>query len=502
MVSAEATVARTPEMAKHTLTLLESSSVFGCVVFDEGGNILWLNQKFRQWLASTSAANGDFDDLSSLLSRPKDRAALQRAIEAGGVLAISLQLGCIQSTAIPVEGDVVLFGKTERGRTYAGFFHEAVSGEKLNAGMERRARLEALGSLTSGVAHDFNNLLTILVGNLSLVAEELRNDPRHFSKLKAARDAANSGGELIKQLLTFARQEPVASDLINPSKVIARIAPLVQRALGSRITFQLELDEQLDPVQGNSAQLESVIVNLAINARDAIDQKGRVRICVKSLTGNAVQADPNSADPGRLLSITVSDDGPGVPPEILERVFEPFFTTKAEGQGSGLGLSMVRLYAEQFGGTAEIQTRLGEGTTVSLQFPMAAGTANDSAAMTMPLAALSGGNESVVLVARDENLNAMVNQILTALGYQVRIAADLDAAASLFEESSADLVVCDDFQIGSVFESYSKAGTKPGPVLMLQAMGAAETSNSYHVLHKPFSIPDLAVAVREILDAD
>jgi signal transduction histidine kinase/CheY-like chemotaxis protein len=500
MQRSEATAAQSTQTTQDALLLLESSSVFGCVIVEHDGRIRWVNALFRSWLENGVSNGDDLRRLSDWFPGAEEKDAIQRALANGGVSQIALRLGCKEGALKSIVGDLVPLPKSGRQQSYAGFFHEADSDRKLRAGLERSARLEALGSLTSGVAHDFNNLLTILVGNLSLVAEELRTEPRQFAKLKAARDAARRGGELIKQLLSFARQEPVASERINPSKVIARIAPLVQRALGNRIKFELDLDEHVDPVQGNSAQLESVIVNLAVNARDAIDNQGTVRIRVaSSSTGETVRGSRGLGQ-SRELIIEVIDDGAGIPADVVARVFEPFFTTKTNDKGSGLGLSMVKQYAEQFGGRAEVASVPGAGTTVRLSFPSAPGTVNDSAAMTMPLAALPSGDENVVVLARDENLCAMINQILSVLGYRVRVAGDLRRASELLQEALPALVICDGFEVRSLIEAHT-TGTASTQVLMLQAQGAEAGNGQYRLLDKPFSIPDLAVTVREALDA-
>jgi signal transduction histidine kinase len=502
MRRSHATAANAPQTAQHALSLLESSRVCGCVVVENDGRIRWVNALFRRWLENDSGNGGDLRRLSDWLPRDEEKNAVKRALATGGVAQIALQLGHSDGARIPILGELVPLAGEGKNRTFAGFFHEANSDRKLRAGLERNARLEALGSLTSGVAHDFNNLLTILVGNLSLVAEELREQPRQFARLKAARDAARRGGELIKQLLSFARQEPVASERINPSKVIARIGPLVQRALGSRIKFALDLDEQIDPIQGNSAQLESVVVNLAVNARDAIENHGNIRIRVFS--AKADEPDRKQAIPGhgRNLSIEVVDDGAGIPADIIASVFDPFFTTKGKDKGSGLGLSMVRLYAERFGGTAAIESQPGTGTTVRLTFPCAPGTVNDSAAMTMPLAALPGGDERILVIARDENLSAMIHQILTVLGYRIQIAGNPEQASELLQLAMPGLVICDGFEVGPLLKAHTNGANPMSRLLMLRATGAEAVDSAHATLNKPFSIPDLAVKVRDTLDAD
>jgi anti-sigma regulatory factor (Ser/Thr protein kinase) len=246
--------------------------------------------------------------------------------------------------------------------------------------------------------------------------------------------------------------------------------------------------------------LESVIVNLAVNARDAIENQGRVRIRVASSSAGEAVRSQGGLGQCRDLTIEVIDDGAGIPADIVARVFDPFFTTKGNDKGSGLGLSMVKQYAERFGGSAEVLSEPGVGTTVRLIFPSAPGTVNDSSAMTMPLAALPSGTESIIVLARDENMSAMINQILTVLGYRIRIADDLRRVSELLRETLPDLVICDGFEIRPLLEAHTTGGAK-SQVLMLQANGVEEGAGEYPRLHKPFSIPDLAVTVREVLDA-
>ncbi|HUF71293.1 MAG TPA: ATP-binding protein [Gammaproteobacteria bacterium] len=486
MARSGATAETAPETAQDMLALLETSSVVGCVVLAANGEIRRANALFRRWLEESAGCAKIPRRLVAMLPRPDDVRTLERALEAGGAREIAIELKAGAGAHLPLVGDLIPIVRRGQPPLLAGVFRAAHADKKLKDGMERSARLEALGSLTSGVAHDFNNLLTILVGNLALVAEELRGEPRQFEKLKSARDAARRGSELIKQLLSFARQEPVESRSINPANVIARIAPLIQRALGSRIALELALDEQGDPIQGNSGQLESVIVNLAVNARDAIEGSGRVRIAVSSA--------------GAELTVEVSDDGVGIPAEIADRVFEPFFTTKADGKGSGLGLSMVRLYAEQFGGTAELSSRPGAGTSVRLKFPMSAGSVDESAAMTMPVASLPSGKEHIVVVASDDSVSVMTTQILSVLGYRCEVAGTPERARELFRASLPDLVIIDSFDIASIVAAQQSIHGNASRFLRLVAIDAGRAKPDCPTLQKPFSIPDLAVSVRSALD--
>jgi signal transduction histidine kinase len=484
----------------EALALLESSSVVGCFRIGPDGAILGANALGREWLGTDKDLAAEGPQLDAWLPQARDRELVRQALSGGDSRRIEVDIRLGAGTCLPVVGDLMPVGGAAR-RGCVAIFCDATSRRQLSAGLQRSARLEALGSLASGVAHDFNNLLTILVGNLALVAEDLRDRPKPFAKLKAARDAARRGGDLIRQLLSFARQEPVPSELINPSRVIASLAPLIERALGRRIRFELELDEGLDPVAGNSAQLESVIVNLAVNARDAIEGSGCVRISVSSTGSDNGSVDRTSRrGDSACLCIEVADDGSGIPLEVADKVFEPFFTTKSEGRGSGLGLSMVKAYATQFGGEVTLVSRPGSGTRVRLLFPFTEGRAEESAAMTTPLAALPTGTEHLILLVAEENLSSMMEQILSLLGYRCETAKDLGAASRLLKKAKPDLVISDGFEVRALLglENAAPAGTSR--VLMLRAVGIRHESGSYPVLHKPFSLPDLATAVRAALD--
>lgn len=477
--------------AAAPLDILGPSRMTGCLHLDRRGRILRANALCREWLTGNRDGQIEGCGLDEWLRHGDDRKSLVGAATSGDLRSLRLRISSDAGGSHTLVGELV--PDPEAGE-FVGVFRLAEANVAMPAGMERSARLEALGSLTSGVAHDFNNLLTILIGNLSLVAEELRNQPRSFGKIKAARDAARRGSELIRQLLSFARQESVASKLIDPAAVIERIAPLIERALGRRIAFALDLDRAAGSVRGNSAQLESVIVNLAVNARDAIEGKGSVTLRVGSRASSAAGSE-------RELCIEVVDDGAGIPPEVVDRVFEPFFTTKAEGGGSGLGLSMVKTYTEQFGGKLDLETGAGKGTTIRLAFPVIPESADESAAMTMPIAALPTGDEAVTVLTQDENLAAMIEQILSVLGYSFRRVANPAAARMLVGSGGPALIICDGSESDwpSLHELTAHESTPA--VLWLSAMSGSAADGRSNVLHKPFSLPDLAVAVRQAIDA-
>ena len=495
-------IARNPEWK-----LLADSSVVAVALVSRSGELRWCNETFSNLLHVPSPTELAGRSITDFFEQAKDWAVLARVEPGAPRRRIKLRLKTAEDASLVLKGDVIGIDAQENEGAVLLMLGDGTELEQLRLAVQRSARLEALGSLTSGVAHDFNNLLTVLVGNLALIAEELREQPERFAKLKAARDAATRGADLIRQLLAFARQEPVESDLINPAKVIAKIVPLIDRALGSKVTLELELDENAGSVLGNSAQLESVIVNLAVNARDAIDLGGTVRIVVGMVQVDAETAARVGLEPGAFLRIEVADDGGGIPAEVIERVFEPFFSTKTDRGGTGLGLSMVKSYATQFSGAATIESAPGQGTAVRLLFPRAADTLDDSIAMTMPLSTLPTGDESVLLVAADDGIQAMVSQILSVLGYDVRTAEGLGEANLMMRERMPGLLISDGFDPAALINALSGDAASASACRTLRLLTGSEASDlddakRSQLLFKPFSLADLAGAVRDALDAE
>jgi signal transduction histidine kinase len=235
-------------------------------------------------------------------------------------------------------------------------------------------RMEAVGQLTGGVAHDFNNLLAIVIGTLDLLLQQLPADGEPQELVNQAIEAAERGAALTRRLLAFARQQTLRPVATGINALIAGMQPLLQRAVGEPIVITLQAQADLWPARVDPGQLEHAILNLAVNARDAMPQGGTLAIA----TFNTVIEPDNTVDQtdataGDYVCIRVSDSGTGIPPDTLPRVFEPFFTTKEVGQGSGLGLSMVFGFVKQSGGQVRIDSELGAGTSVTLYLPRAAG---------------------------------------------------------------------------------------------------------------------------------
>lgn len=479
--------------------VLEDSTVVAALLFSADGAIRGSNALLRRLLGVDEPRELLGRNLREFFADPSDWPAWRAVLGTGGAATLRIRSPL---RSVTLRGDV----RPAVG-LLCGTFVEVNDDEQLKAAVQQSARMEALGSLTAGIAHDFNNLLTVLVGNLYLIAEDLRDQPKHFEKLKAARDAGKRGAELIKQLLAFARREQVTTGVVDPCKVVTELAPLLRRALTSRITLETDLESAHLPVRASQAQLESVLVNLAINARDAIEGKGRVRIAVHKARFTPEEAERRSLQRGRqFVALSVSDDGKGIPGEILARVFEPFFSTKGERGGTGLGLSMVRWFAEQCGGVAEISSAAGKGTRVTLLLPVAQEQTVDPHDMTMPLSTLPTGNEHVVVLARDEALRVTIRQILEVLGYSVSFGSDQAGVLAALRAADTHLLM---FDAGARDEAEliaKAAEARPGIKLVATTDSESQVERlkalGITALQKPFSLAELAGCVRRALDGN
>lgn len=493
------------EAHKLDWSALEDSTVVAALVVSASGRISAANAQIANLLRMGAASDLVGRSMADLLIDAGDLAHWERAIRSGDSAGLTVRFRRSDGASLLMRGDVRVIGDDAGNEQLLGLFVDKSEEQQLRQAMQHGARLEALGSLTSGVAHDFNNLLTVLVGNLSLVAEELRDRPDQFAKLKSARDAAKRGADLIRQLLAFARHQPIEANLIKPAKVIENLAPLLGRALGSKVKLETVSNASTSAVRGNVAQFESVIVNLAVNARDALEGSGTVVISVTDQHVRAPESRQFDVPQGQYVRVTVADNGSGIPAATLARVFEPFFSTKGERGGTGLGLAMVRAYALQFNGAAHIDSAPGKGTAVSLLFPRAAETLDETSAKTMPLSTLPTGSEAILLVASEEGLRATVGQILEVLGYSVQMSMDSRQARDILRSRKIDLVILDGMHVEGSSGIASAAAAGAGFKILRLTSNAesaeARPAKSARTLMKPFSLADLAQTVRTVLDS-
>ena len=368
--------------------------------------------------------------------------------------------------------------------------------------LRQSQKMEALGQLTGGIAHDFNNLLTVVVGGLDIIAKRSLDE-----KLKRYADnalaAAERGARLTGQLLAFSRVQRLEVTPTYVAPLIQNMRPLLRNVLGPGIEKRFDLDEAMMPVMADPTQLEVAVLNLAINARDAMPDGGVLSFASKPVE---VRGDPE-LDDGDYIELTIRDTGSGMPPEVLERAFEPFFTTKEVGKGTGLGLSMVYGMARQSGGTARIESTPGQGTAVHLLFRKADGAVVDAAvddeAHDRPGAA--GGN-SILVIDDDPDVRGFIVASLEEQGYRVREAGDGHQGLAAIAQEKPDLVVLDFIMPGmSGAEVAARILADYPEQAILFVSGYSETdavkrtAPDAPLLSKPFRADALDQAVRAAL---
>ena len=380
-------------------------------------------------------------------------------------------------------------------------------------------KMEAVGQLTGGIAHDFNNLLTVIIGNLENMRRRLARSAPDTAELGRLADQALAGAQratwLTQHLLAFARRQPLEPRTLNANALVSGMSDLLKRTLGEGVVVQVRLAEDLWPSFVDANQLEVAILNLAVNARHAMAEGGRLTIETGNLAYGAQAAEkwPAELVPGEYVVVSVADTGHGMSQQVLERAFEPFFTTKGIGQGTGLGLSQVYGFAKQSGGGIEIESHEGNGTTVRLYLPRQTQAVTPEKTVAPAVKPVRPGNSETVLVVEDEfllRLNAV--ETLSELGYQVVEAADAAQALDLLlREPRITLMFSDIGLPGGMngCQLASAARQRLPQLKILLTSGYAEQAllkdgqwdASIPLLNKPYDFQALAARVREVLDA-
>lgn len=375
--------------------------------------------------------------------------------------------------------------------------------ERAEARLVQAQKMEAIGQLTGGVAHDFNNLLTAVIGSLELLMR--RTDEEKLRRLAGnALQAAERGAKLTSQLLAFSRRQRLTPAPVDPNAIIAGMGDLLARSIGPHITVETELAPDLWRALADPTQLEVMILNLAINARDAMPGGGRLRI----VTRNHDSVPPAlglELPAGQYVEIAVCDDGCGMPPAVLDHAFEPFFTTKEQGKGTGLGLAQLYGFAKQSGGTARIESEVGRGTNVAIYLPRTEHQAE--AARPPALETLAARRARILLVDDDTDVRGVAAAIVAELGFEVAAADGGDKALELIEAQPFHLLITDVAMPGmnGVQLARRARAVAPGmPILFasgyadLQTFGPELDSES--LIKKPFRISEVAARIHQALD--
>ena len=376
--------------------------------------------------------------------------------------------------------------------------------------LRQSQKLEAIGGLTGGVAHDFNNLLQVISGNLHLLARHEPDNVHVQRRVSAAIAAVDRGAKLSAQLLAFARRQPLSPAVYNPLRIYETLGELLQRALGETIHIDVQLPRDPWCIHVDRHQLENALLNLAINARDAMKGEGVIRISGEDIILNPDDCVGKSVNPGEYVRLSVADTGVGMSPAIQAKVFEPFFTTKRDGHGTGLGLSMVFGFVRQSGGHVDVCSEEGKGTVVQLYFPRSLG--EECAEVPAEPLVTEYGQETILVVEDNEGVRLTVVEVLEQSGYTVLTAEDGDQAMRKLQAGlQPELIFTDVVMPGRVkstdLAEWAREQSPPVPVLFTSGHTRDILSSNHlltpdiHLLSKPYSPEALTQRVRSVLTA-
>ena len=447
---------------------------------------------------------------------PEDRRAFVRqraqAVMAQDVFSLEYRVAHKDGRYIPVvDRGVFLHGTKGGAKRIVGFISDVSAQKTTEEALRQSDKLLAVGQLTGGIAHDFNNLLAIILGNLELLNEDLGSDSTHERHIQTALTAAHRGAALTQRLLAFARKQPLQPRLTMVNQLVGEMSDLLQRSLDPSISLEMVLADDLWPTTIDPSGLENALLNLALNARDAMPKGGKLVI----ETAN-VRLDPDYVAPhrdvlpGDYVMLSVSDTGQGMAPEVRDRAFEPFFTTKEVGRGSGLGLPMVYGFVKQSHGHVQIYSEVGYGTSVKVYLPR---DESESPTVTEEISSAAegkGGGERVLVVEDNEEVRSLTNLVLNGLGYRTILAADAQAALDVLATTpDIDVLFTDVVLPGGTngFELAQRARAISPHLKVLYTSGYTNNAiqqsgvadDTVVLIAKPYRKADLAMKMRQVL---
>ena len=446
--------------------------------------------------------------------RARVRAVMEAATEAGTGYEVEYRiLRADGGLRVIVEIAEPEFDESGRMVRTAGVVQDITERKALQDQLHQAQKMEVVGQLTGGIAHDFNNLLAVILGNAEMVRDQLGDSESLEESLTDMSRAAELGAELTQKLLAFSRRQALRPRIIDLSVLAGSMTGLLRRTLGETIEVVVRSRKGIWSVHADPGQLESAILNLAVNARHAMPAGGRLAIEVSNVTLDRSAIDGHDeVEPGDYVVLAVTDCGAGMSSEVLAHAIEPFFTTKEVGEGSGLGLSMIYGFAKQSGGILEIDSEEGRGTTIRLYLPRAVGEEDDAPKTARVLNGLEAKGETVLVVEDDAAVRKLVCNYLVGLRYEVLEAADGAGAVALLDGAAGiDLLLTDLVLAGGMTGpdvAQAAMAIRPGLAVLFMS-GYAEGAKrqlgpigeDLELLHKPFRRVELARKLRDILDA-
>ena len=523
------------ESEERFRTLLRGIPSVSVQGYNADGNVIFWNEASTRLYGYTNAeALGR--NLIDLIIPPPMKEAVKGAIASMVESLVPIPAGPLElmrkdGTLVPVYSSHAVMMIPDHGfelycldidlselkRTEAALAAEKTTSILLQQRLQQAAKMDAIGRLAGGVAHDFNNLLQAILGFTEIVMEKTQNTDSHHDDLLQIKRAGVRAADLTRQLLAFSRKQMVEPRVINVNANVAAAHKMLQRLLGEDISLQAIPDPQLRPIKADPGQIDQVILNLAVNARDAMPSGGRLTIRTTNVTLEEEDAaSMPEAHPGAFVCLSVSDTGTGMDAEVQGHLFEPFFTTKEKGKGSGLGLAVIYGILKQNHGWVSVYSRVGQGSTFNLYFPAYAGVealiSEHAATSTPPLAPPCGHGEVVLLIEDDPAVRELAAKALTSHGYAVLQGESSREAVSLFERHQGRIALLFSDVVlpgenGIDLAERLIALKRDLPVLLTSGYADERArwnvieARGYHFLQKPYPIATLLRAVRELLDA-
>ncbi len=408
----------------------------------------------------------------------------------------------LQTRAVPV------IDEKGQAQFLLGFSEDITDKRQVEQQLRQAQKMEAIGQLTGGVAHDFNNLLMVILGNLELLEVALDKQPALLGLVKTAVRGADRGAALVKSLLAFARKQPLDPTRVDMSKLLRETVEMLTRTIGENIEIGLSVQPATWDCEVDPGQIQSALLNLAINARDAMPSGGKLTLETANTLLDEATAQGADIRPGEYVMLAVSDTGTGIPAAVMERVFDPFFTTKEPGKGSGLGLSMVYGVVKQSRGHVKIYSEVGQGTTVRIYLPRMHDTARLE--LVTSTAPLRTGKETILVVEDDADVRSLAETMLTSLGYRVLQAGSGEEALAVLSKQAPDLLLTDVILPGAYNgRDLAEKALKMRPTLKVVYMsGYTESAVVHHgrldagvmLLQKPFRKQELAEKIGAVLE--
>ncbi len=505
---------RALRQSERQMRLIADSLPILICYLDKAGHIRFANRTFSDW-HRCGGREIDGERFDALLT-PEMRAVLSphmAAANRGQDLGFEATLTYPDGKTREVEATFLALRRDDG--SVDGFVvmtTDATERKATEAQLQQAQKMEAVGQLTGGLAHDFNNLLAVVLGNLQLLERSIKDDEKAVRRSRAALDATERGAELTKRLLAFSRRQTLEPKTIDINDLVSNMKTLLRRTLGETVELNIVCADGLWLTKADPNQVETAVLNLAINARDAMPDGGRLTIeTANKQLDEAYTAQSGDIDAGDYAMVAVSDSGTGIPKALTAKVFQPFFTTKDVGKGSGLGLSMVYGFVKQSGGHIKIYSEEGHGTSVKIYLPRETEEAVNPAWTDRAEQPIKGGDESILVVEDDSAVRNMAVSLLEDLGYRVLEAENgADALAALQRHANIDLMFSDIIMPGGMngAELAIQARQRHPGLRVLHTSGYAEAAvtrdgkigSTNELLSKPYRKEELARKVRRVLD--